>query len=239
MTVSTRRFQPLFIFLSLLALLVALWAGLIRLGWHLPHFSPALPYTHGPLMVSGFLGTLISLERAVALQKRWMYLGSLFSGLGGVLLIFDPTSVLVPLLFSLGSLFLILIFFHILRLHRAIYTIVIAIGSFSWLAGNLLWLFSWPFHRFVLWWVAFLVLTIAGERLELNRVLSLPKIVINAFLAIIVLYLGGLLLSIPYFSLGTRLNSLGMIFLAFWCSAMILPCVRLTSKHYHATLQFV
>lgn len=76
--------------------------------------------------------------------------------------------------------------------------------------------FSWPFHRFVLWWVAFLVLTIAGERLELNRVLSLPKIVINAFIAIIVLYLAGLLLSIPYFSFGTRLNSLGMIILAFW-----------------------
>lgn len=51
--------------LGMLALLAALWAGLVRLGWGLPPLRPTLPIAHGPLMVSGFLGTLISLERAV------------------------------------------------------------------------------------------------------------------------------------------------------------------------------
>jgi hypothetical protein len=49
------------------ALLAGLWAGLVRLGWAVPPGHPAWVANHGPLMISGFLGTLISLERAVAL----------------------------------------------------------------------------------------------------------------------------------------------------------------------------
>lgn len=48
-------------------MLAGMWAGLVRLGWALPTVHLALPLAHGPLMVSGFLGTLISLERAMAL----------------------------------------------------------------------------------------------------------------------------------------------------------------------------
>jgi len=56
--------------LGVLGLLAAMWAGLVRLGWGLPALRPGLPIAHGPLMISGFLGTLISLERAVALERR-------------------------------------------------------------------------------------------------------------------------------------------------------------------------
>jgi len=48
------RFIP-YIVLSMLALLFALWAGLLRLGWILPTF-PTLPSAHRPLMITGFLG---------------------------------------------------------------------------------------------------------------------------------------------------------------------------------------
>ena len=53
--------------LGLLALLTALWGGLVRLGWAWPLPWPTLFIAHGPLMVCGFLGTLIGVERAVAL----------------------------------------------------------------------------------------------------------------------------------------------------------------------------
>src|SRR5574338_888570 len=56
-------------FLAIGALLAGLWAGLLRIGWPIPPLSPRLLIEHGPLMVSGFLGTLISLERAVALSQ--------------------------------------------------------------------------------------------------------------------------------------------------------------------------
>ena len=51
--------------LAVAALLSGMWAGLIRIGWALPPLQPPLPMLHGPLMVCGFLGTLIGLERAV------------------------------------------------------------------------------------------------------------------------------------------------------------------------------
>ena len=62
---SVRRINFPLILLAVLALLAGLWAGLLRMAWQLPLLQPTLPMSHGPLMVSGFLGTLIGLERAV------------------------------------------------------------------------------------------------------------------------------------------------------------------------------
>jgi hypothetical protein len=54
-----------------LSLLGGLYAALLLLGTSLP--SPAAPVeqAHGPVMVFGVAGTLIALERAVALGRRW------------------------------------------------------------------------------------------------------------------------------------------------------------------------
>ncbi len=45
--------------------------GLLRFGWNLPQGRANLTELHGPLMVFGFLGTVISLERAVAVCRPW------------------------------------------------------------------------------------------------------------------------------------------------------------------------
>ena len=73
--------------LVVLALLAAMWAGLLRMGWVWPPLRPSLAAVHGPLMVSGFVGTLIGLERAVALGKKWAYTAPLLTGLGGLALL--------------------------------------------------------------------------------------------------------------------------------------------------------
>lgn len=59
---------------GMLALLGGLWAGLLRLGWAGPLLQRRLPAANGPLVVCGFLGTVISLERAVALKRVWAFL---------------------------------------------------------------------------------------------------------------------------------------------------------------------
>lgn len=61
------------IVLAGLFLLAGLWAGLVRFGWILPVLNDQFPFVHGPVMVVGFLGTLIGLERAVALGRVWPY----------------------------------------------------------------------------------------------------------------------------------------------------------------------
>jgi hypothetical protein len=90
--------------LAILALLAAIWAGWVRLGWHWPVPEAGFTLIHGTLMVSAFLGTLIALERAVALGQRWMYVGPLLTGLAGISLILGLDTTIGAILIALGSL---------------------------------------------------------------------------------------------------------------------------------------
>ena len=59
-------------------------AGLARLGFGIELPSPMLAALHGPLMGGAFFGTVISLERAVALDCPWAYLAPLCAGAAGL-----------------------------------------------------------------------------------------------------------------------------------------------------------
>jgi len=90
------------------------------------------------------------------------------------------------------------------------------LGALAWFIGNSLWLIGWPVHRVVLWWAAFLILTIAGERLELARILRPSRASLAAFLIVTGSFLVGLVMSTIAYGLGIRLAGLGMIGLALW-----------------------
>lgn len=213
-----------FLLLAVLALLAGLWAGLIRLPWPLPPLRPTLPMAHGPLMVSGFLGTLIGLERAVGLGalgpgRRWVYAAPALAGLGGLLLVVGMPGLPGPLAITLGSVVLLAAMLTIVRLQPLLHAWIMALGSLAWLVGNVLWLGGRPVPHVVLWWAGFLVLTIVGERLELNRLLRLSPGRRAAFLAGVALFAGGMALSVWAFAPGVKLASAGMIVLALWLLA--------------------
>jgi hypothetical protein len=71
-------------------------------------------------------------------------------------------------------------------------------------------------HTLVGWWSGFLLMTIAGERLELDRILRLSKQVVRYFLITAVIYIGGLVVSLFNLDIGTRLSGLGMLTMALW-----------------------
>jgi hypothetical protein len=202
--------------LVIFALLAAMWAGLLRLGWSWPLLRPTLPAAHGPLMISGFLGTLIGLERAVALEHRWTYLGPLLSGLGAILLIVGVSGAPGPLLMTLGSLGLLMAFVLIIRRQPALFTATMGLGALVWLVGNALWLAERPIYRIVLWWAGFLVLTIVGERLELSRLLRPSRASQTGFLLATGLFVAGIILTESDLNLGTRLAGGGMLALTVW-----------------------
>jgi hypothetical protein len=206
---------PLLAF-SLLLLLTAIWAGELRLGWRWPILLPSLPISHGPLMVSGFLGTLIGLERAVALRVRWAYLGPLATAVGGIMLLFDIGNNLGAALILIGSFILVIDFIYILRRHMAAYTITMALGALVWFLGNLLWVAGRPIYQIVLWWAGFLILTIAGERLELGRLLSHPRNVQRAFSLIVAVFLAGLVILLGLPETGMPIAGIAMIAMAIW-----------------------
>ncbi len=210
------RLRAPFLALALIALLAALWAGWIRIGWKWPPIQPTLPGAHGPLMVAGFLGTLIALERAVALRHRWMYLSPFFSGLGGLVIASGINNTLGAYILTLGSLFLAAIFYVILRQQIEWYTVTMALGAFSFSIGTLLWSLGWSIPRVVLWWETFLILTIAGERLELSRLLRLSKREMWTFSIATIIMIIGLLIAIFSLRAGARIFSLGLFALAIW-----------------------
>lgn len=205
-----------FLLLSMLALFAGLWAGLVRLGWAVPVLAPVLPMQHGPLMVSGFLGTLIALERVAALRQRWMYAAPLLSGLGWLTSLALPGALAGPLIITLGSLFFAGILAVMVRRETKIYTITMAVGALCWLAGNLLWLTGISLPQLVWLWAAFLVLTIAGERLELNRVLRLRPAHHFIFAAAAAVFVAGAALFAALPDAGARITAAGMLALAVW-----------------------
>lgn len=207
---------PIMLLLALLALLAGLWAGLLRLGWQLPNLQINLVPEHGPLMVSGFLGTVIALERVVALKKGWMYSSPLLTGLGWVAGLVLPGTTIGALLITLGSLGLVAILGVMVRREPALHVITIGFGTLCWFIGNLLWLSGLAIYQIVFWWAAFLILTITGERLELSRVLRMTRLKQTLFLLSAGLFLAGVILGMFASQPGARLAGLGMLGLALW-----------------------
>jgi hypothetical protein len=206
------RFIP-FIALAILALLLALWAGLVRIGWALPS-SPDLTMAHGPLMVSGFLGVLIPLERAVAIRQKWMFAVPLIAGAGWISLLFAPF--LGGILLTVASLGALAILGVMVRREPHLHTVTMFAGMAAWVVSNFLWMSGLPIFQIVHLWMAFLVLTIAGERLELSRVLKPTPWQFRAFSLIAAALSAGAVLSTFDLDRGARLGGLSMLALSLW-----------------------
>lgn len=198
------------------SLVAGLWLGLARMGVALlPSLPPMSVLDHGPLMVSGFLGTVIALERAVAYRRGWAYLAPALNAVGSVVTL-TTSSPVGPLLLTLGSLGVLLILVQVLRMDRALHHVVMTLAAGAWVMGNVLLLRGVPVFDLVVWWIAFLVLTIAAERLELTRLLRLGRGPRRAFVGAVLLLLGGAGGSWVFRDLGFRLVGASCLAIAAW-----------------------
>lgn len=156
------------------ALVTGLVGGLARLGIAMPGETHMLAEFHGALMISGFLGTLISLERAVALGRWWAYAAPAFSAIGAVTLIIGRPAFAATAFLLAGAL---LTFNSAVVIARqpALFTVMLALAAACWTGGTLVWINGADAADVTGWWIAFLVLTVGAERLELSRVLSPPR----------------------------------------------------------------
>lgn len=161
----------LFVAPAAIVLLLGLNAGLILLGIPMPGVRSRLADLHAPLLVFGFVGTLISLERAVALRARWAYLAPPLLA-GGSLLALVP---LVPMLAGQLLITAVLVihagqYLAIWRRQPMTATAVQSLGAVGAVAAAITWSAGVPPSLLVPQLACFLVLTIAGERMELARV---------------------------------------------------------------------
>lgn len=180
-----------FLFLAIICLGAGVLSGLVRAGVSVPLSLIAHPELHSLLMISGFFGTVIGLERAVAIRKRWAYLAPLLSALGGFVLLTNVPQSLAALLFMLAGLCFVLATIRVVLLQPAIYTATLLTGAVLWLLGNIGWLISGAPWVSIPYGLSFLVMTIAGERLELTRFLPLRPLASAVFMVIALFMLGG------------------------------------------------
>ncbi|MEW6688271.1 MAG: hypothetical protein AB1452_04170 [Pseudomonadota bacterium] len=203
--------------LGFVSLALGIAGGLARLGaFELPvHPATAL---HGALMASGFFGTVIGLERAVALGRLWAYAAPLCAGLGGIALVlgFLPAGlvilVLAAMLFSLATLMVVI-------RQPSLETATLLAGALAWVVGNTLLLYG---GQAVPWWIAFFALTIGAERLELSRYLKRSISSRNAFIAIGV--------AVLILSVNPILQGAALVLLALWLLAYDLAWVTVRQR---------
>lgn len=157
-----------------LALLAGLDGALVLLGIWAPLPADRFAEVHGPLMVLGFVGTVIALERAVALRALWGYAAPVLLGVGGIVLASPLPLRLGQALLTLGAVALLLVYRNLWKRGPALPLAVEILGSACAVAAGALWLIGAAVPFLGPWFVGFLVLTILGERLELSVVGLLP-----------------------------------------------------------------
>ncbi|QYF75426.1 hypothetical protein KY500_09105 [Cryobacterium sp. PAMC25264] len=159
-----------FLLLGGIALLAGLNGALLLLGVWAPIDSARLAEVHGPLMVFGFVGTVVVLERAVAVRRGWAYLSPGLLGSGGIALISPLPVILGQAALVAGSAVLLVIYAEIWRRQAAVSTGVQVLGALAGLMVTTFWLRGIGIPQLAPLLILYLVLTIAGERLELSRI---------------------------------------------------------------------
>ncbi len=216
MKTSPRYYVPL-LFIGMISMVIGIWVGLVRMGWQwaVPHNG--LLMMHGPLMVGGFLGTVIGMERAVASKQVWAFLAPLFSALAAVLYLAFPGRESLALIFLTASrLFMVIVFLYMLKRHIDAATVVMAIGAGVWFFGNLAWLAGYSIPQVVLWWTGFLIITIVGERLELTRFLNISGNQYRILYGLLTLLATGFALSLFDLNWAMRVSGLANLALSVW-----------------------
>ncbi|GAA5152948.1 hypothetical protein GCM10025768_21860 [Microbacterium pseudoresistens] len=198
------------------ALLIGLDAGLLLLGLPAPVDAARLPDVHGMLLTLGFVGTLISLERATALARWYGYLAPALLGLGGLLLVAAP----VPLIVAKGVLVagaaaFALVYIPLWRRQHDAPLLTQLLAAVLALAGAILWLNQDTMYRIVPWLFGFIILTIAAERVELARITMGPRAG-GRLLALAWAMTGALVVGVALPDAGAVLLGLSILSLTVW-----------------------
>jgi len=152
--------------------LTAVLAGLARLGvvvgWG-PGYGPA----HGPLFVLGTFGTVIGLERAVALGRGWGFAAPAAAAVACVAMLAELRW--APAAAAVAAVALAVVNAAIVARQAAVFTWLMLLAALVLVVGSVRWAMDWPVFQVVPAWIGFFVLTIAAERLELSRLAPTPR----------------------------------------------------------------
>jgi len=209
-----------FVLPVLASLLAGIVGGLIRAGV-IPPASAGGSWVgptvvaHAFLMICTFMGTVIGIERAVAVKHSQAFAGPLASGLAGVAMLLGAATAASWLVVA-AALAFIVVNVVVVRRQRAAHTVLLLVAAIAWAAGSFLYALEAQAAAVVPWWFSFLVLTIAAERLEMTRLMRRRQRASLALYAIFGVMLIGAALSAVAPTWGGALYGLSLLSLSIW-----------------------
>lgn len=206
-----------------LSLVGGLVGGLLRAGVAVPlpegdGWSGRTMLEHAFLMVCGFFGAVIGTERAVALKAPAAFGAPALAAAAGLLALAGRSSAAAWFAVLAGLVF-VGVNATLAARQRADHTLLLLVGAGAWLAGNLLHALSAPASAVVPWWFAFLVLTIAAERLEMTRLMRRRRGAAPTLYAVLGTMLAGAAISALSTRWGGALYGVALAALAVWLIA--------------------
>jgi hypothetical protein len=206
------------------SLLAAAFGGLVRLGWlGTGPLDVRVASAHGPLMVVGFLGTVIGVERAVAAKRGWAFAAPALAAASALLAIVLPASALGPLAGAASALALCAIVGRALSRARALHLVLELAGAVSFLTAEVLLVAGSSVARAAPWWLGFLLLTIVAERVEASRVVAPSRFGRTLVTLAVAVFGVGLLASFADVALAARVRGAAMIAMGVWVARFDVP----------------
>lgn len=204
-----------FLIPAALSLLAGLDAALILLGLWAPVVTETFPGVHGIAMVFGFVATLISLERAVALARPAGFLAPALIGIGA-LAVLSPLPLLIGQLCLLaGTVIFVALYVPLYRRNGDEAILVQALGAVLAASAVLMWLGGAEVATLIPWFAGFVIFTIAAERLELARI-AIGTVATRWFLVLITATTFAVLASLLWPGIGYPLLGVTLLGLVSW-----------------------
>ncbi len=192
-------------------LALGVYAGLGRMGGTSTYLTGYLH--HGAIMVGGFLGSLIALEKVIPLKERWLLIIPLTSAASVVMLWTGYFTAGVWMLIA-ASAGLAGVFLFYLSKHRELHLWLMLAGGISLCIGNCV-LLSRTFYPSALpWWIGFLLFVIVSERLELSKFLPVTATHKRWLVGMLGVFVAGILLS--FHTMGNYVSGVALMGIAVW-----------------------
>lgn len=192
-------------------LIFGMLSGLGRMGWQMP--LPELYVHHGSIMVGGFLGSLISLEKVIPLKKPVLFLGPLLSASSIFIFLIGHVQAGITMLI-VSSAVLVVVYLNYLKNQHSLYLSLALAGALCWCTGNIMLLWKHFYPMAFPWWMGFILFTIVSERLELAKFLPVTRRNKNLLIFFLGLFFLGLLL--PFHKTGVYVAGASMALVAIW-----------------------
>ncbi|MEO6746049.1 MAG: hypothetical protein ABIS28_20635 [Caldimonas sp.] len=194
--------------------------GLLRAGVAVPvpgaiGWPAQAVLAHAFLMICGFMGTVVGLERAVAVKSRFAYLAPGASALAGLAMLAGHSGSASWLAAGAAAAFVV-VNLVLFERQRAPHTALLLAGAIAWWIGNTLHALGSPPTWVIPWWFSFLVITIVAERLEMTRLMRRRRGAAPSLYGCLAGMLLGSALSAPLPVAGGIVYGLSLIGLAAW-----------------------